>query len=105
MSCHDPWRHQSEGRDAARYGERYDWEHRDRMHNARYGDYDSCDRYYAEGYEAELRQQRERREQEEYEERRANESAMERAAYEYEVYLEEQAHYEELARQQGEADA
>lgn len=51
--CNDRWRHEQEGRDAARFGERFDHEHNERMREARY-DSQSCDAAYARGYEREL---------------------------------------------------
>lgn len=78
MSCWDSWRHESEGRDAARWGSRYDQEHNDRERNAR-DDRDSCDAAYMRGYEREIRHREEEREQEAAQERAAQRRAQERA--------------------------
>jgi hypothetical protein len=101
--CNDPWKHHDEGRDAARWGERYDHDHRERMDNARYGSPDSCDSAYAEGYRYEIRRQEERRAEEaaqEQAERRAYERRQEaeREEYEAECYRQEQYAAEDLAR-------
>ena len=92
--CSDPYRHEDEGRDAARWGERYDWDHRERMDNARYGSPDSCDAAYARGYEREVERREELRREE-----RAMEEAEERRAYErrmYERQMEEEAYYAQI---------
>ena len=93
--CDDPYKKEREGRDAARYGERYDYEHRERMDNARW-DSDSCDAYYARGYEREIERRREERDEEEHREqahehtraeaRRAEEAAAEDYYYELQQY-------------------
>mgnify|MGYP001185038930 CR=1 FL=1 len=76
--CSNPYDHEREGRDAARWGERHDYEHERRMHEAAW-DRGSCDGYYARGYEREIAYQRECREMEEREERHRQESAQHRA--------------------------
>lgn len=70
MSCDDRYREEREGRDAARFGERYDYDHLERMSNARW-DSDSCDAYYARGYEREIERRNEQRAEEEREEQRS----------------------------------
>lgn len=68
--CDDPYGQERKGRDAARWGERYDHDHRERMRNATW-ESDSCDAHYAKGYKQEIeRQGGLRREEEEEEERR-----------------------------------
>lgn len=71
-SCADPYGEERKGRDAARWGERHDYEHRERMREARW-ESDSCDAHYARGYKCELRRQEAQREEEEAEQRRIEE--------------------------------
>src|SRR3990167_7216176 len=76
--CSDPHEHEREGRDAGRWGERYDSEHRDRMDNARNGSPDPGDAAYAHGYLREMRRHEEQRAEEQAQERAAERRAAER---------------------------
>lgn len=62
--CDDPYGQERKGRDAARWGERYDPDHRERMRNASW-ESDSCDTYYARGYKREIRRREDERREEE----------------------------------------
>lgn len=82
--CYDPHGQEQRGRDAGRWGERYDYDHQERMRNAKW-ESDSCDAYYARGYKQEIeRQEEERREEEHREEERIDRQAK------YEVWQRQQ---------------
>lgn len=97
--CDDPYKHEREGRDAARYRQDYGYEHEERMREARWGSYDSCDAAYARGYEREQRYReevrQEERQREEYEMRRAQERAEESRQIEEAMYYAQQEQYPE----------
>ena len=76
--CNDPYGEERKGRDAARWGERYDPDHRERIRNARW-DSDSCDGHYARGYKREIDHQEELRQEERLEEERQEERRVQRA--------------------------
>lgn len=84
MRCDDAER---EGREAARFGRRYDYEHEERMRNAAW-DRDSCDAAYADGYQREI----DRREAEREEEERQLEAEQRRQR---EAYYEDRERWEE----------
>lgn len=75
-TCNDPYGEERKGQDAARWGERHDYEHRERMREARW-EPDSCDAHYARGYKREIEHQNkvreEVREEEELQSRRDEE--------------------------------
>ncbi len=76
--CNDPSGEERKGRDAARWGERHDYDHRERIRNARW-DSDSCDGHYARGYKREIDHQEELRQEERREEERQEERRVQRA--------------------------
>lgn len=84
--CDDPWEHEKEGREAARFGRRYDYDHNEHMREANW-DRDSCDAAYARGYEREIERREEIRREEEEEERRHHERLAEIRRDEEEEYL------------------
>lgn len=99
MSCNDRYKHEREGADAARWGERYDFDHQDKVRNAQF-DREGCDAVYADAYQREIDSQNEQRREEEAAEERRMEA--QRAEREFEErMMEERWHEEQQAAEQG----
>jgi len=94
LYCSNPYEHERDGREAARYGRDYTSEHREMMRN-RYDD--ECARVYAEAYRGEQRRIEARREEEREEERalRARRQRIDEEEYWERQYPEEQPYLEE----------